>query len=167
MPEIQATNRISPISAEASKGLDLEALSYLIGCAKIRELELRLEDHFRDIETRLAQVKTLQRLKQKVLKLGDSADANKDSELAALLDEARALGLDWNKQGWGSKEERDTLLDGLHVQITSRESENQTVFMRVNRLMNLRSEAANLFSKIVADSHSQSIRILSRLDRKN
>lgn len=163
---VQAAGNIPPVNASTTQGIDLEALSYLIGCAKIRELELRLEEYFRDIETRLGQIKVLQRLKQKILQLGESCDASSNAELAALLDEARGLGLDWAKSGWSNQQERDTLLDGLHIQITSRESENQTVFMRVNRLMNLRSEAANLFSKIVADSHSESIRILSRLDRK-
>lgn len=166
MPDVQATSNISPILNESSQGLDCEMRSYLIGCAKIRELELRLEEHFKDIEKRLAAIKLLQKLKQKVLQMGDSASAAKDPELASLLKEARELGLDWKKDGWGKKEERDTLLDALHVQITTRESENQTVFMRINRLMNLRSEAANLFSKIVADSHSQSIRILGRIERK-
>jgi hypothetical protein len=166
MAEVQATSNISPISNESSQGLDCEMRSYLIGCSKIRELELRLEAHFKDIEERLAAIKLLQQLKQKVLQMGDSAKASNDPDLGQLLNRARELGLDWNNDGWSSKEERDTLLDGLHVQITTRESENQTVFMRINRLMNLRSEAANLFSKMVADSHSQSIRVLGRIDRK-
>lgn len=166
MPEVHGTSHISPISSNDPNMLDHEMRSHLIGCSKIRQLELSLEAHFNDIESRLADIKTLHGLKQKVMQMGENVDASHHSDLHDLFKEARALGLDWNSNGWSSKEQKDHLMNALHVQITSRESDNQTLFMRVNRLMNLRSETANLFSKMVSDSHSASIRVGGRIHLK-
>lgn len=166
MNEVNKTAGVIGPQDIGSGNMDCDQLSFLIGCAKIRELEQRLEEYFADVEQRLSAIKTLQKFKQKVVQGGDSLDASKDPEFADLLQKATALGLSWTKNGWSTKEERDTLIDALHVQITGRESENQTVFMRINRLMNLRSEAANLFSKIVSDTQNQKLRILGRIEKR-
>lgn len=166
MAEVQRPEQAAAIESVSSGVMDVDHRSFLIGTAKIRALEKRLEEYFLDVEDRLAAIQLLQKLKSKVIKGGESFDANKDAEFLQLLEKAQALGLSWTDAGWKNADERDALLDALHVSITGKESENQTVFMRINRLMNLRSEAANLFTKLVSDTHNQKVRVLGRIERK-
>jgi hypothetical protein len=166
MAEVSKTNPSSPVLSTSQKQSDPDVQAFLIGCAKIRELELRLEEYMVDVDKRLAIIQVLQKLKQKIIQGGDKFDPSKDLEVLELLKQAREYGLDWKAAGWTTIDERDALIDALQITITGKEGENQTTYMRINRLMSLRSEAANLFSKIVSDSHSQKLKILGRLERR-
>lgn len=163
IPPTQSTGAIHSVDG---CHMDADERSFVIGTAKIRALEERLENYFGEVEQKLGEIRLLQQLKNKVIQGGETLDTNKNKEVAELLEKAQQVGLDWNKSGWSDKNDRDALIDALHVAITDKETTNQTTFMRINRLMNLRSEVTNLFSKLAGDTHNEKIRVLGRLQSR-
>ena len=166
MSGVVRAQEVQPIATQEPSKLDTDVRSFLIAGAKIRELEQRLEGYFADVEKRLAAIQLLQKVKQRVVQSAEQVELAKEPQLRELIEEAQAMGLEWSKAGWQSSQERHALVDALQVQITAKENDNQTVFMRINRIMSLRSETVNLFSKIINETHSEKLRIMSRLHQR-
>lgn len=167
MAEVAKTADVKPVSTQEPSKLDAETLSFYIGTGKINDLDKRLENYLQDVQKRLEAIRFLQNLRQKIAQSDEKLDLSQESELKVLMDRAKEeYGLEWSKKGWAKIEERDALMDALHLQITAKENENQTVFMRINRIMSDQSQASSIFAKILHEVHSTKIRVIGRINQR-
>lgn len=165
--EPHASHRVKHVDSNNQRKMDVDELGQMICCMQIYELEKRLEDFFKDAEQKLSIISKLQKLKQLVIQAKDKSSIENDNELADLIKFAKEHGLVWNKTGWENKDDKSALLDDIHALITSLESKNQTHYMQINRLMSLRTEKSNLFSRLSNDVNQQKLRILGRIDKRS
>ncbi|MBB65012.1 MAG: hypothetical protein CMO81_08090 [Waddliaceae bacterium] len=143
----------------------LEDLILLVNSRKIGDLEGTSNKELEELRERQADVKYLHnviKLINKMTKEDGSFNCEKDNEVKDVLKKARKMGVDIEKKKYVfSKEEKDRLIENIHMTIEDLNTENEMQLQTLSRLTNERYEVWQLTratTKVLDEAKKQAAR---------
>lgn len=135
------------------KELSLEALILLINTERLKHLQDKTENEFKELKQRQEDVKELHEILKAVnaaTKDSGELKISKNEELISLLEKARELGVDI-KEGKTSfnREERDRLVENIRMTVEDLNVQNDMQLQTISRLTNERYESYQMARSIL------------------
>lgn len=137
--------------------LSLEQLILLINSERLKTLQDKTQNEFKELKTRQQNVKELHDILKAINKAtGEDGylDASGNGELQKLLDKARELGADV-KEGKTSfnREERERLVENIRMTVEDLNVQNDMQLQTISRLTNERYESYQMARSILKPLH--------------
>lgn len=153
------TEEIDQILTDNTSGdgdLSLETLILLVNTSRLAYLRDKINAEFSELKKRQEKVTFLHKILKKINAATNDKgefDCSTNDELKKLLAEAKEMGVEISDKTQFSKEERDRLVENIHMTVDDYNISNDMQLQSINRFTSERYESYQLARSILKPLH--------------